>query len=151
MRLNYDCIRDILIFIADNQRYELLGGNKAYLKEMSYLVIREAEGIAGVYNTEDFWYSLNALEQMDYITVSKVSGGKGGAYISYDIKDITVAGHEFLNTLKNPTIWQASVAHVERFAGSKTLSALMTAGKYFIHMAITNPAEFQTMLQTFGI
>lgn len=106
MRLNYDCIRDVLLVLEEklevrwndedsNFNFNTIGlvSLKGYLSDKDY-------------SQEDIFYSVHNLIQANYIISTSV---KSGSQISnYNITDITYEGHQFLQNIRPKTIWDKS-------------------------------------------
>lgn len=145
MNLNYDCIRDVLLTIADKQQYISTGGNTMRLPSLSAQQLLKEDRIAGTYSLDDFWYSMKQLYDMHYIVASPIDGGHHGV-LDYWIDDITPEGHEFLKSVLEPTIWNAAKKKAATVGGG-TLKLLGTIAGELCATAIQHPEEFQTILQ----
>ena len=102
MYLNYDCMRDTLIALADNLNiHQDSNGNidfcGMYLTDLTAL-----DDLMG-YRAEDVYYSLYNLYQAGYIHIVLDDSEIFNA--NSMISDITFAGHMFLRNIENITIW----------------------------------------------
>ena len=91
MKLNIDCVRDVLLEFE-----EFPIGN--------YNVSSFAKTV-GKYGHENTLYTLAKLYEANYIN-GDIAADEGGYYHCLVIYDITFQGHEFLSTIREPNIWQ---------------------------------------------
>lgn len=108
MKLNPDCVRDTLLYLEENLTYV---DNNDYGLEYKTIV---PETIASElhkkhnYNKDDVNYSVEKLLEIGFITASTQSRGNNNSLIYAPISDITWAGHQFLNTIRSKTVWEAT-------------------------------------------
>lgn len=108
MKLNYDCIRDVLLEIEKlplNQET-----NPTKLKETLTM-----------YSSEDIIYTCIKLEEAKFISASISKYGMNNYLIN--IKDITYLGHQFLADIHSDTIWN-DVKAISKKVGSNSIKAL---------------------------
>lgn len=106
MKLNYNCIRDVLLYLEDNLK----------INEPLH-----SKNIELDYSFETIQYSVFKLEEAGYIqTQIIVADGLDKTAI---INDITFYGHEFLNTVRPKTVWE-NTKDVSVKLGVKSISAL---------------------------
>lgn len=91
MKLNIDCVRDVLLEFE-----EFPMGN--------YNVSSFAKTV-GKYGHENTLYALAKLYEANYIN-GDIAADEGGYYHCLVIYDITFYGHEFLSTIRHPNVWQ---------------------------------------------
>lgn len=85
MKLNYDCVKDILLFIENyDNLYKPLHG----LDDFSSLD----------YSDKDKFYSLKKLSEAGYIDADIQVLSGPSMYVH--IQDITWAGHQYLNSIR---------------------------------------------------
>lgn len=107
MKLNPDCIRDILLAveaICDTGRY--------------FDSRIDLDKILGNYNVEEIAYHARQCDMagMFYKFKRGIDGG-------WEVADLTPKGHEFLANIRENTIWN-NVKAVSSKVGSKSLSAI---------------------------
>lgn len=129
MRLNYDCIRDVLLTASELNQYEYQGSHYA-LHKVSKQEIVEHPLIAGNYSYDDILYSINQLFEMEFVTGGRVSP-KNGELRMCDINDITEAGHKFLDNIKEPSTWEAVKTHAKKL-GAISMTTLPKAIQYVL-------------------
>ena len=108
MKLNPDCIRDILIYVEENTD----------LMNSVYLSNEEAESIFPKYSSDEVLYHIKQCELSGFFQgVSQdMSGG-------FDICYLSPAGHQFLSDIRSDNLWN-NVKEVSKKVGSNSLSSL---------------------------
>lgn len=61
MRLNYDCVRDVLLYIADNQQYATNNLSKQEFSPVMTQTIQGDNNLLQTYNINDIKYSIVQL------------------------------------------------------------------------------------------
>lgn len=89
MKLNHDCIRDLLLYIEENLNYDdELEINKLQLKS---------------YSLEELLYTTEKLSQADYLTYYPLEIDDEYSILLVD--SITYKGHQFLDTVRDNQVW----------------------------------------------
>lgn len=112
MRLNFDCIRDILVKCEDVITFD---------HALYYEKSKVSEIFPGYTHSEVIYH----IRQMSESGLIKI----GPFYDSYDsvyILDLTPEGHSFLGNIRTETVW-----HKIKKAGVKSLSVLIPLAKDF--------------------
>lgn len=92
MKLNIDCIRDVLIQLENAPL-----GHK--------VTIQELESKLPQYQKHDIVYSCLKLEEESFIKLNKKTYFHDPIPVIHKIEDITMKGHGFLDTIREKTIW----------------------------------------------
>lgn len=110
MKLNYDCIRDILLTIEEipNRKDELLLANFKSYKKLSK------------YNEDEIQYNALKLLQEKYVTGLKISGYNTTTVLF--LTDLTWSGHELLNNIRSETVFNQAKDKVINSVGSVSLT-----------------------------
>ena len=106
MKLDYNCIRDVLLYLEDNLK----------INEPLH-----SKNIELDYSFETIQYSVFKLEEAGYIQAQIIVAD--GLDKTAIINDITFYGHEFLNTVRPKTVWE-NTKDVSVKLGVKSISAL---------------------------
>lgn len=106
MKLNYDCVRDIMLYLEENLNF----GNP----------IRDTN-INLNYDIKDIRYSLLKLHEINYLDGS-VSKYMDGEY-SVITTDITFYGHKFIGEIQSDTIWNKT-KDVSKDLGIQTINGI---------------------------
>ncbi len=108
MKLNPDCVRDILFYIEENTTL-----NKHVLFEP-----QNTEFQFSKYSSDEIFYHLRQCELSGFF--EKTSRDlDGNCYVTY----LSPAGHQFLSDIKSDNIWN-DVKEIGKKVGSNSLSSL---------------------------
>ncbi|MGG3737569.1 DUF2513 domain-containing protein [Aeribacillus pallidus] len=94
MRLNHDCVRDLLLELED----KLLLNDCFYLSQL-----RELDSFKK-YGEETCIYALLKLAEAGFIIENHLEADNGIYELS--VSSITWHGHEFLDNIRDPKIWK---------------------------------------------
>lgn len=92
MKLNHDCIRDILLFVEENVNYNQHA-------DFSAVELKN-------YSRDEIIYSADKLLEAGFIDGNKISS-LGATLPSIRITSITWTGHQFLDNIRDESIWKA--------------------------------------------
>lgn len=96
MKLNSDCIRDILITVEENSDFHHV---TEYKTESPFAILSK-------YSSEEILYHIMQCQKSGLIDdVRYYDGGKHTT-----IRDLSPSGHEFLANIRNDTIWKKVVS-----------------------------------------
>lgn len=121
MRINIDCLRDVLLYCISNLDYI----------ENGYIWKCEVVELKDIYKSEnlrqypkkDIMYSVLKLKESEYIKIS-CQQPKEATYINdCVIMDVTMKGHQFAETIKEPTVWEKTKSIANK-VGNHTLHFL---------------------------
>lgn len=111
MRLNPDCIRDILLYVEENineQNKNIVVGNLI-------------NSISSKYDAYTIKYHIIQLNQADMFTHVTIADGN----IPLRIMDLSWQGHQFLSNIRGETVWN----HTKSVAGKVGSFSLDTLSK----------------------
>ena len=125
MKRDMDLIRDLLLKIEDGQRsFDLL------TPEVAEILGENGDDRLPRQQAELLEYHLTLLDSAGLITIqAKLSGAV------WQIGQITWAGHDFLDTIRDPAIWRATKAGAKQ-AGGFSLDLLKALAKGLIKKKI---------------
>ena len=100
MRLNNDCVRDLLLYIEDNS-------------SINNLIVISQIQVEG-YTTDELIYTAMKLEEAGYIKarVSKFISGSTDVYVN----EITWNGHKFLDNIRDDGVWKTTKEKISKFS-----------------------------------
>ncbi len=139
MRINMDCIRDILLCIEENtglqQRclfvsyaysevQEMIGGD--LIEPMQYQIDLEK-----TYDNDELIYHLKYCAEAGLI----VSAGKIPAYQN-QIVDLTPKGHDFIANIRSNTLWE-KIKKICIQAGVSSIDAILEVAKSSALQSVT--------------
>ncbi|WP_300453849.1 DUF2513 domain-containing protein [Fusobacterium sp.] len=105
MKLNPDCIRDILIFVEQNTSHNTI-----------IRVYSNSNDILPLYDKDEFFYHVEQCIMADFIIGEVFSN-------SCKIKCLTPKGHTFLENIRQNTIWNKVKDHAKQ-VGSFSLESI---------------------------
>lgn len=110
MKLNYDCIRDILLTIEEipNRKDGLILANFKSYKKLSK------------YNGEEIQYNALKLLQEEYVIGEEASGNNTTTVLR--LTDLTWSGHELLNDIRSETVFNQTKEKIIKSVGSASLT-----------------------------
>ncbi|WHQ80632.1 DUF2513 domain-containing protein [Ligilactobacillus animalis] len=123
MRLNPDCIRDILIFIEDNSTPSKVSDQKVCLNDMLDKFN---------YPIEALIYHAQQLE-MDSLITNISDDFTGNFYV----KDLTPDGHRFLANIRNDNSW-SKTKEITRSIGGFSIQMLKNVSESVIVALVKN-------------
>lgn len=110
MKLNYDCIRDVLLTIEEipNRKDELILANFKSYKKLSK------------HNEDEIQYNALKLLQEEYVTGLKISGNNTTTVLR--LTDLTWSGQELLNDIRSETVFNQTKEKIIKSVGSASLT-----------------------------
>ncbi|EOH76211.1 DUF2513 domain-containing protein [Enterococcus raffinosus] len=126
MKLNQNCIRDILLELEDELGFDLhiskydLDELKSYKK----------------YGEDEFLYTISKLSEAGYINESHQAGGDT-MYYQLMIHSITWEGHKFLDTIRDNQVWAVTKKVASKFS-SVSVNMISTIASTVITNLIEN-------------
>lgn len=112
MKLNHDCVRDVLLFVEEEQRPGI------FLHLNDFISIQDKNTSTkkhlSLYDAETIKYTLMKLHETGYLkdNPSIISG----RLVEYSTGALTWEGHKFLDTIRDPKIWKTTktvASHLE--------------------------------------
>lgn len=131
MKLNTDCIRDVLIYLEDN----LVMNQYNNIQEIS--INKIATDLSNNYNEKDIIYTLLQLISEQFIIGHIRPIGKNSKISGY-VKDISWAGHDLLNSIRPQPVWNAIKQNASNL-GIKSIKGLASLAGNVINAIATNP------------
>lgn len=106
MELNYNCVRDILIFLEHQEQYTFDSENHIIHVETRLKTISEA---LPQYSENVIYYTLSRLDEAEFISITSkwASNSLRFCCVNY----ITYDGHEFLQKIKDDNIWKKTLGY----------------------------------------
>lgn len=101
MKLNHNCVRDLMLFIEDNLEY----GYRLYVNELNL----------GDYNQQTIVYSADKLYEAGYIN-ALIKTTIGSDLPQIEVKSITWEGHQFLDNIRDNKVWENTKNILSKFS-----------------------------------
>nr|DAU57298.1 MAG TPA: MarR family transcriptional regulator, transcription factor, TRANSCRIPTION REGULATOR.05A [Caudoviricetes sp.] len=89
MKLNHECVRDLLLYLEDNLSY-----NKSI--SINSLTLKS-------YSQEELIYCAEKLIEANYLICTKADGYQPPLIVA---RSITYSGHQFLDNIRDNTVWK---------------------------------------------
>lgn len=134
MKLNHDCIRDVMIYIENNCVYEDDSrGNRSIHSRVFYEITHD-EKLSSRYTEDEIRYVVAQLYFEDMVIARMTPETLN--FMRFEVDSLSFKGHEFLDNIKDDTIWKktkkfvgerlnsASLAIIGNVAGKLALEAL---------------------------
>lgn len=122
MKLNIDCIRDLLLLVEQQP----LG------KE---LTLPEIESALSQYTDDEIIYTCLKLDEAGFIILATVSMMRSTVPVIRSVKELTYNGHQFLENIKNDNNWKKTKS-IAKEIGSFSLSCLKDVAANVVSSAI---------------
>ena len=124
MKLNPDCVRDILLAIEDTVDYYQL---------FEYTMDEDNHVKIAGYTHGEIVYHIHQCRLAGLLYECSISGN--GAYIT--VEDLTPAGHDFLSNTRKNAVWE-KIKEVSEEIGSDSLKSLAAIAGQMIIQLIKN-------------
>lgn len=141
MKLNPDCIRDVLLYLEEN--LEVKDGHK-----FSEITLTQLQESLAQYSKEDIFYSIYNLHQIHFIE-GRINDVNDMKMFFCEINNITWNGHQFLNTIRPTTVWEATKAGASKL-GIMSMHALSKIAMKIAEAVITNPTVIAKIVEHMG-
>ena len=133
MTLNYDCIRDVLLYLEDTLDYT----DNPVAMTHKRLTINNVANALSSYSKEDVQYTIEKLYEARYIRIVDVSTDSQRYMINGYIDDITWEGYNFLNNIREKSIWEATKEGAKK-VGAMSISAISMISFEIVKAVVTN-------------
>lgn len=133
MTLNYDCIRDVLLYLENTLEYT---DNQIAMTHKRLTIDTIATHLSS-YTKEDVQYTIEKLFEARYIRLVDVRLDNQKYIINSYIDDITWDGFNFLNNIREKSIWEATKEGARK-VGAMSISAISTISFEIVKAVITN-------------
>ena len=108
MKLNPDCVRDILIVMEE----------QPFNKQLTF---EDIVPLLPAYEPDEIEYSCLKLKESGFMHAITASDLQGENVVS--LVDITYSGHQFLNDIRSDSVWN-NVKEISKKVGSNSVSAI---------------------------
>lgn len=143
MKLNYDCVRRILLYVEENSGYE---PNTTIYKIIRPKTIRKTLR-EDQFTDEEISYAIQLLFEEGYLNIDrKPVYGSNNTLFDIDITSLSWRGNELLNNIRNDTIWGA-VKERGKKLGVGSIKTLATTGGMLTSAMMADPNAFQNFIE----
>jgi hypothetical protein len=105
MKLDLECVRDILLLIEAKRNFSV---NEAGCVELDPISMHEIWKALPDRDNADIAYSLELLDEAGFIDMSTLDAD--GAMVEAFISRLTFQGHEYLETIRPETVWKKTTS-----------------------------------------
>ena len=134
MTLNYDCIRDVLLYLENTLGYT---SNQVSMEHKRLTINTVADALLPLYTKEDVQYTIEKLFEAKYIRFVNISTDSRKYIANCYIDDITWEGFNFLNNIREKSIWEATKDGAKK-VGVMSVSAISMISFEIVKAVITN-------------
>lgn len=146
MKLNPDCIRDVLLYLEENLTYKNNSISMEH-KEIPIAIVVSNVSENNKHSSEDVQYSIEKLFEINYIKIKNISYDKNKYIVSGNIYDITYEGHNFLNNIRPKNIWEATKSGASKL-GLMSVHALSTISMKIVEKVVTDPVVIKKIIES---
>ncbi len=139
MKLNPDCIRDVLLYLEENLYIE--EGHK-----FSKIDLKQLNEALSQYDKDDIFYSVYNLHQIGYIK-GKINDLNDKKMFFCEIENITWNGHQFLNTIRPQNVWDATKKGAKKL-GIMSIHALSSIAMKIADTIVTDPSIIAKIIES---
>lgn len=136
MKINEECIRDVLIYLVANLKINIKENSFGGLSKINLKII--IDKLNEKYSSEDIWYSIYNIYQADFIEgtgLSSMQKPSNTHFIDVEISNVTYKGHRFIEAIRPESVWEKTKNVVGK-VGNHTLGFIEdTAQKVAIESA----------------
>ncbi len=133
MKLNPDCVRDVLIYLEDTLCYEENEQYQFSKPSIGWTTVSRDEHLSSKYLIDDIKYTIFQLHKSGMIDAKQSSTPQNVLFL--DITDITWAGHELLASLRGEELWKQTKGVAEKL-GIVSIKGLAKVAEAVMNAAI---------------
>ena len=127
MKLNYDCVRSVLLTVEKSKTIdEELNINPVTVETIFEQLPK--------YEDSEILYTIEKLKEAGYINAALHFAA--GHFIDGTVSSITYSGHEYLDNIREPEVWRKVKAMLKN-AGATTLPLISQAAQLLIGSQLT--------------
>ena len=127
MKLNYDCVRSVLLTVEKSKTID----EELNLNPLAVETIFEQ---LPKYEDSEILYTIEKLKEAGYINAALQFAA--GHFIDGAVSSITYSGHEYLDNIREPEVWRKVKTMLEN-AGAITLPLISQAAQMLIGSQLT--------------
>lgn len=127
MKLNYDCVRSVLLTVEKSKTID----EELNINPLTVETIFEQ---LPKYEDNEILYTIEKLKEAGYINAALQFAA--GHFIDGAASSITYSGHEYLDNIREPEVWRKVKAMLKN-AGATTLPLISQAAQVLIGSQLT--------------
>ena len=141
MKMNEDCMRDVLVHLVENLSIQI-NGNKGGFNKISLLSVMEK--FKDKYSREDIWYSVYNLYCDRFIESDDIRKQSLQGFAFTEIFNVTHRGHQLYESIQPDTIWSKTKSIISK-VGVHTLSFIEDVAR---DVAVESAKQAVTIMMT---
>lgn len=134
MKLNNDCVRDVMLYIEENCIYEDDDRGNRRIGTRTIYQFTHDEGLSSLYTEDEITYTVVQLFLDDMVVGSLTPFGFNFNWC--DVTALSPKGHEFLDNIKDDTIWKKAKNFVGEHLTSTSFSIIANVASKFATEAL---------------
>lgn len=142
MKLNPDCVRDTLLYLEETLTINCREDN--FNSITLHQLTEEMIDKYNKYTEDDIWYTIYNLKEIHFIE-GRISEAGKYKMMFCDIENITWNGHQFLNTIRPETIWEATKSKAKQIGGM-SMHGLSVVSMSIMQGLASNPDFIQSIV-----
>lgn len=127
MKLNYDCVRSVLLTVEKSKTID----EELNINPLTVETIFEQ---LPKYEDSEILYTIEKLKEAGYINAALQFAA--GHFIDGAVSSITYSGHEYLDNIREPEVWRKVKAMLKN-AGAITMPLISQAAQMLIGSQLT--------------
>lgn len=120
LKLNYDCVRDVLLTIENIAELD----DNLLFKPICFYDITSN---LSQYEEKEIYYTILKLSEAEYIK-TEWADKKQENFSFFFVFDITFKGHEYLNSIRSPKVWNS----IKNGAAALSMSLIPQLAETFV-------------------
>lgn len=150
MKLNPDCVRDVLLYLEKNLSYSKERDDLLEHTSITMHKIAEDLSYQNGYEIDEVNYSVEKLLEVRFIIPETEVRGHNNGILYCPISDISWNGHQFLNNIRQQTIWDATKVGAKKI-GATSITAFSMIAMEIIKAIVTKPEVINTIISGFKL
>lgn len=105
MKLNKECIRDILLYVEENCQYYEHPQFGRRMRAVTYHLLCESEEFSK-YNKDDIYYTISKLFEGHYVQGYVIPKNSYSHFEMATIEGLSLVGHDLLDNIRPESVWK---------------------------------------------
>ena len=140
MKLNHDCIRDILLYVEKHCIYEENDRGYTSMHLVTDNELYDAPELSSKYDEDTITYTVAQLFLDNMIIGTHRERGTIFHMADCNIEALSPRGHEFLDNIKDDTVWKKAKKFVGEYLTSTSFSIIANVASKIAIEALANGA-----------
>lgn len=149
MKLNPDCVREILLFLEETLDY--VDADSEYPHEHRKIPFNGFSGGERFrkFTSQEIAYATEVLYKEGYIECVNVTMSADNSDILFaNISSITWKGHELIESIQNEKVWMLIKKKIKETVGTASINVIASSAKWFMNGMMTDSNFLETFKAT---